>query len=103
MSLDLVAKDEYTPVNSLDVVVNSPFTHYDPGDPENNDKKSLHDIVIVSTILVKFIDKLEIDKKLQWIPSRVVKGKLKFPDHHAPLLTLKNIPIKSRKSFPRSS
>ena len=98
--LDLLAKEDYTLVNALDHVVNGPFTRYDPNDPYNNDKKSLLDIVIVSSNLKKFIDKLEIDSDLQWTPSRAVKGTLKFPDHYALLLTLKHIPMKLSQSFP---
>ena len=42
---------------------------------------------------MKHIDKLEVDKELKWTPSRVTNGVLKFPDHYALLLTLKNIPL----------
>ena len=98
--LDLVAKEEYTLVNALENVVNGPFTRYDPKDPQNEVKKSLLDIVIVSTNLLKFIEKLEVDKNLNWTPSRAVKNHLKFPDHYALLLTMKNIPMKHSHTFP---
>ena len=72
---DFLSKEEYTLVNSC--VYGGPFTRLDQGDPTNKEKKSLLDVVIVSTCLVKHIDKLEIDENLQWTPSRSVKGNLK--------------------------
>ena len=56
--------------------------------------------VIVSANLVKYIDNLEIDSKLGWTPSRPVKGNLKFPDHYALLLSLKNIPMMKTLTIP---
>ena len=56
-------------------------------------KKLLLDYIIVSSSLIKHIDKLEVDKDLKWTPSRVKNSVLKFPDHYALLLTLKNIPM----------
>ena len=59
--LDLVKGNEYVLVNATDVVVNGPFTHYNPTDPNNVSKKSLLDLVIVSKGIVPYIEKLEID------------------------------------------
>ena len=56
------------------------------------------DLFIVSKNLVPYIEKLEIDKDLNWTPSRSVKGNLKFPDHYALLLTMKNLPINKPSS-----
>ena len=95
-----MSKDEYTLVNSLNCVYGGPFTRFDPGDPGNREKKSLLDVAIVSTCLVKYIDKLEIAENLQWTPSRSVKDKVKHPDHYALKLTLKNIPMRNSRPFP---
>ena len=46
------------------------------------------------------MDKLKIDKKLEWTPSRTVKGCLKFPDHYALHLVLKNIPTRNKEFEP---
>ena len=92
--LDLLKSEEYVLVNATDLVVNGPFTHYSPSEPNNPSKKSLLDIIIVSKNFFKYIDKLEIDLDLKFTPSRSVKGVLKFPDHYALLLKLKNIPTK---------
>ena len=55
----------------------------------------------MSSGLIQYVDKFEIDSKQQWTPSRSVQGKLKFPDHYGILLSLKGIPTKrSEKSFP---
>ena len=89
---ELVESGEVVLVNSLDVVKGGPFTRYDPKSPNETEKKSLLDYIIVSANLVKYIDSLEIDSKLGWTPSRPVKGNLKFPDHYALLLSLKTYP-----------
>ena len=81
-----------------DIVEGGPFTRFDPNDPQNDSKKSLLDIVVVSNELGKYIGKLEIDKNQQWTPYKVEKDKLKFPDHYAVKITLQNIPIR-RKQF----
>ena len=47
-----------------------------------------------------YVESLEIDKNLQWTPSRNNKGKLKFPDHYAILVTLNKILMKKLKSIP---
>ena len=70
-----------------------PFTRYDVTDPDNEDKKSLLDYVIVSSNLVKYVEKLEIDKNLLWTLSKTMKGKIKYPDHYALQLSFKNLAI----------
>ena len=95
--LGLLEKESLTLVNSTDKVINGPFTRYDVADPDNNVKKSLLDIVVISAELRKYVDKLEIDSKLEWTPSRSVNGSLKHPDHYALQLVFKNIPMKETK------
>ena len=63
--VDLVSNEKYTLVNALNVVVNGPFTRFDPKEPDNEEKMSLLDIVVVSSNLAKYIDKLEIDRKIE--------------------------------------
>ena len=98
--LELLETGDFTLVNSLDVVVNGPFTRYDVKDSNNEDKKSLLDYIIVSTNLVKYIEKLEVDANLNGTANRNHKGILKFPDHYAVMMTLKNIPMKKTMSVP---
>ena len=74
---EFVSNGDYTLVNALDCVEGGPFTRYDKSDPSNDSKKSLLDIVVVSSSLVQFIDRLRIDNKLEWTPSRSVRCKLK--------------------------
>ena len=57
------------------------------------------DLVIVSKEIEQYVEELNIDKELQWTPSRNYKGQLKFPDHFALLLTL-NIPMANTKHIP---
>ena len=80
-------------MNGTDKSVNGPFTRYDPRDPDNTGKKSLLDLVIVSSSLYKYIDRMEIDKDLLWTPSKVVKGNIKYPDHYALQVIFKNLPM----------
>merc|ERR1711954_307869 len=72
MLKEFLESGKYVLLNSLNCVVNGPFTRYDPSHPNDEEKKSVLDIVIVSRELVRFVDKLEIDKDLQWTPSRPV-------------------------------
>ena len=81
--IDFLENNEYVLLNSQQATVGSPFTRYDKTDPHNSDKKSLLDYVIVSTGLATFVDKCEIDSKLEWTPSRRKNGSLNFPDHYA--------------------
>ena len=95
---DFVSNSDY--VNSLDCTEGGPFTRFDRSEPLNIEKKSTLDLVIVSSNLVQYIDKLKIDKHQEWTPSRSVKGRIKHPDHYALLLTLKEIPMKLPTVFP---
>ena len=79
---------------------NGPYTRYDPKDPDNPDKKSVLDYIIVSASLVKYIDKLVIDTDHRFTPSRSVKGSLKYPDHYALMLMIKQIPMKKTQIIP---
>ena len=98
--VEFVSGGDYVLVNSLDCVEGGPFTRFDRNDPLNFDKKSTLDLVVVSSNLGKFIDKLQIDKNQEWTASRSVKGELKYPDHYALLLTFKGIPMKAPTVFP---
>ena len=92
--LEFLENDKYVLVNATDKTTGGVFTRYDRSDPNNDAKKSLLDMVIVSKDLLKYIEKLEVDKSLQWTPYRVVKGEYKFPDHYALHLVLKSIPMR---------
>ena len=98
--LDLIHTGEYALVNALGVAAGGPFTRYDINDPDNDDKKSAIDLVVVSSALVPFIETLQIDNKLNWTPYRVNQGKLKYPDHYTMILTFKEIPIRNLKLIP---
>lgn len=62
--LDLLEKESLTLVNSTDKVINGPFTRFEKSDSNNDEKKSLLDKAIISTSLLKYINKLEVDKEL---------------------------------------
>ena len=94
--LNLLEKGDLTLVNATDKVVNGPFTRFDVKDPKNDQKKSVLDLVIISTCLVKYVDKLVIDSNLQWTPYQSSNGKTKHPDHYALLLSLKDIAMKKK-------
>ena len=93
--LDLVDSD-YTLVNASSKVVGGPFTRYNPSDPDNESKKSILSLCIVSNDLVKFIDSLIIDKDKEFTPYRVVSNnKVVYTDHYSAMLKFKDLPIKS--------
>ena len=52
---DLINGGDYVIVNSTEKSVNGPFTRYDVSDPDNSDKKSLLDYVIVSSSLISLM------------------------------------------------
>ena len=75
--IDLLNDGNYVLINALDEVTSGgPFTRYDVGDPNNDAKKSLLDVVIASKALVPYIQKLDIDSKLKWTPSKNFNGVL---------------------------
>ena len=98
--IDWIGSSNYVIVNSLDCEKGGPFTHYSPSEPQNNEKKSLLDYVIVSPGLVQYINKLEIDNSLNWTPCKSINGILKFPDHYALHLEFKNIPMRNTDFLP---
>ena len=67
---EFLESEKYVLINGTDLEVNGPYTRYDPKDPNDDSKKSVIDLVIVSKCLVNYIVKLEIDKYLQWTPCR---------------------------------
>ena len=82
--------------NASDKIIGGPFTWYNPSKPDDDSLKSCIDLVIVSNDLVKYLDKVTIDKNLDFTPSRPVsKGKLSYTDHYAILIEFKNLPIRS--------
>ena len=97
--IDFLEKGDYVLVNASRKCKNGPFTRYDRTDPKNETKMSVLDLIIVSKEIEQYVVELNIDKELQWTPSRNYKGQLKFPDHFALLLTL-NIPMANTKHIP---
>ena len=89
-------------INDTVLVVNGPYTRYEPGDPNNEEKKSALDLVIASKYLLEHVETLEIDKELKWTPCKPIKkSQLVYSDHYALLLTLKNLPMKKELKVKR--
>ena len=76
-----------------------PFTRFSPSEPENNERKSCLDLVIVSKNLSEHVEELIVDSENRFQISRVtaVNGdvKLTHTDHYTLILKLKNVPLKS--------
>ena len=70
-----------------------PFTRKDPSNTNDENKKSCLDLCLVSKDLVRYIDKLVIDKNDEFEMGRVVvKNGVKTlikPDNYTGILTLK--------------
>ena len=95
---DFLSSDKYVLVNSSDKVSGKPFTRYEPSDPNNEEKKSTLDLVIVSKGLYEYVESLKIDSNLEWTPCRPIsKAKVRYSDHYALLITFKDIPLKNEK------
>ena len=93
----LLKSREYILVNNCDKVEGGPFTRFDPEYPDDDDKKSCLDFVIVSRQLFPFIDKLFIDNNGAYTAKRVTKTKIIKPDHYPLIVTFKNIPMGNHK------
>ena len=95
---NLLETGMYELVNGSNKTVGGHFTHYDPAEPKCKAKQSCLSLFIVSKELLKFVDKLEIDKLLKQTPCRPIsKNKLIFTDHFSLFLTFKNLQMKSSK------
>ena len=95
---ELVASGKYFFANNTNAVSGGPFTRIDPSD---NSKKSVLDVIILSTSLLKHLDKLVIDENYDYpmqYPKKV-DGKIVMQrsDHLTLVLRLKNIPMARSK------
>ena len=97
---DLLNTDKFILANALKSVEGGPFTRYDPANPDNDDKKSCLDLIIMSKNLSKYVENLIIDKKLAFTPGRAVsKSKIVYPDHYGLVMKFKNIPMKPQNNL----
>ena len=96
---DLLRDDRYVLLNSLrEKVKGGPFTRVDPADPNNDDKKSCLDLIIVSRSLVKYVESVEIDSQRRITPFHAInKRKTIYPDHFAVITKFKNLPMKKKR------
>ena len=101
MIRDLIASEEYTLVNNLEITKGGPWTWQDPG---NKDNKSCLDLAIASINLMPYIKVMTIDSNREFTPKRVVSmGKNKgvrvvYADHFAFVLELSGLPAKNCKT-----
>ena len=92
-------ESQYVLVDSTTKTINGPFTRYDPSAPQDVEKKSTLDLVIVSKIFEKYIKEMKIDKDLQYTPfrSKAKSKDLVYPDHYAILISFENIPMNKKQ------
>ena len=98
--MDLVDSGDYVLVNATDKAINGPFTRVDQSNPHDNLKKSALDLVVVSKELMKYVNKLEIDRNYNFTPGRNNNGTIKYPDHYAVLLEFNKIPVRNQDFKP---
>ena len=89
-----ILKDgRYVLINNLDMVEGGPWTWTDRKD---NKRQSCLDLAIISSSLLPFLHKVEIDKDKKFTPRRVLKRKQNimtiFTDHFSLKIELKGIP-----------
>ena len=92
-----ILKDgRYVLLNNLDIVKGGPWTWTDQRD---KNRKSCLDLAIMSSCLLPYLDRVEIDKDRKLTPRRVIKIKHKivtiFSHHFFLKMELKGIPKKS--------
>ena len=89
-------------VNKLPITVGGPFTRFDPSAPNDCDKKSCIDFVMISPNLLKNIESMKIDKTgdLKMIRATYDKGKIeaKTTDHYTIVAKLVNLPIRTENN-----
>ena len=82
----------------MGLMAKSPYTRVDPADPDNDSKKSVLDLIIMSRELFCHVDKVTVDKERKFTPSHTLKrNKVTYPDHYAILISFKDIPKKNIK------
>ena len=90
---NMLKEDRYILINSLDIVTGGPWTWTDRKD---NNRKSCLDLAIMSSSLLPYLDKMEVDKEMNFTPRRVLKRKKNivtiFSDHFSLKILLKGIP-----------
>ena len=91
----MIRERQYVVVNNLDIVQGGPWTWVDRQDSR---RKSVLDLCIMSTCLVPYITRVEVDTEQKFTPRRVTKTKkrikITYTDHYALKVELKGIPKK---------
>ena len=94
MVRELVETGKYSLANAHPKATGGPNTRYQPGAYDDISKRSCLDICIVSKPLVKYIDKVIIDEKLNFTPGYAVGNKIRYTDYFSLLVTFKGLPLK---------
>ena len=71
----LLETGKYVLLNNSDICEGGPFTRFDPAHPNDDDKKSSLDLVIISKALLPFAYKFFIDSKSQYGAVRATKSR----------------------------
>ena len=95
---ELLSTQDYVLLNNTNKTTGGPYTRYSPEDPDDESKKSMLDLVIVSKELYQYVDKMVIDNQLKWTPGRSVsKTKISHTDYYAIVVVFKDIPVNKVK------
>ena len=75
-----------------------PFTRFDPSCPNDMEKWSCIDLVLISVSLLPYVESILIDSKKEFSPIRPIsKVKWITSDHFPIIVTFKNLPLKNTK------
>ena len=92
---NMIRERQYVIVNNLDIVQGGPWTRVDRQDSR---RKSVLDLCIISTSLLPYITRMEVDTEQKFTPRRVTKTKkgikTTYTDHYSLKVELKGIPRK---------
>ena len=98
----LLQGGNYCCLNNHQNTVGGPFTRYDPAYPDDPNKMSCLDLVIVSVNLLPYFKSLVIDKEKKFSPVRPVsRGSNVYSDHFPVIVTFENIPKRKVEKPPR--
>ena len=68
----LIASGDFICMNNSPKAVGGPFTRYDPSCPMKTENMSCLDLVLASSKLEQFIEKIEIDREIKFSPVRPI-------------------------------
>ena len=82
----LIASGDFICMNNSPKAFGGPFTRYDPSCPLKTENMSCLDLVLASSKLEQFIEKIEIDRDMKFSPIRPISKTKSVSSDHFPVI-----------------